>query len=97
MPSNISLSLSLSLSLQIAECEEELERLLAVQAEREQLDPEEYSLLLEQAGFSTHEVPLSPLSLSLLPLFPLLTSSISMCVYAGTAGSHTGRADRFGD
>jgi actin-related protein 5 len=43
----------------IAEFEEELERLLAVQTEREQLDAEEYSLLLEQAGFPTHEALLS--------------------------------------
>ena len=51
---------------QIAEFEEELERLLAVQTEREQLDAEEYSLLLEQAGFPTHEVP----SLSCLHFVP---------------------------
>ena len=54
-----------SLGWQIAEFEEELERLLAVQTEREQLDAEEYSLLLEQAGFPTHEVP----SLSCLHFF----------------------------
>ena len=41
---------------QIAECEEELERLLVMQGEREQMDPEEYSLYLEQAGFPSHEV-----------------------------------------
>ena len=41
---------------QIAECEQELERLLSVQGERERTDPEEYSLLVEEAGFPSHEV-----------------------------------------
>ena len=41
---------------QIAEYEQELERLLSVQGEREQTDPEEYSLLVEEAGFPSHEV-----------------------------------------
>ena len=42
--------------LQIAEYEIQLERLLAVQGERDQTDPEEYSLLMEDAGFPSHEV-----------------------------------------
>lgn len=39
----------------IAEYEMELEKLLSVQGEREQIDPEEYSLLLEETGFPSHE------------------------------------------
>ena len=54
----------------------ELEKLLSVQGEKEQIDPEEYSLLLEQADFPDHEV-----SQLLQQLFYHTTSwCVFMCV-----------------
>ena len=42
--------------VQIADYELQLERLLGLQAQEEMLDPEEYQLVMEEAGFEDAEV-----------------------------------------